>query len=201
MRNVQWNLHIGGSTVALSDSMKQSLFMGIIKPCSPLYKVASMRICERFRPNILPAKTPKAAPLADWPLEDRPRYLMGVGTPQNILEAIERGVDMFDCVMPTRNGRNGLLFTAEGTINIKNKKWESCFEPIDPDSNAEADRVYTLAYLHHLIRAEEILGLQICSIHNLTFYLWLVREARRHILDGDYAYWKSSMLDKLGRRL
>ena len=131
----------------------------------------------------------------------KPRYLMGVGTPQNILEAIERGVDMFDCVMPTRNGLNGLLFTAEGTINIKNKKWESCFEPIDPNSTAEADRVYTLAYLHHLIRAEEILGLQICSIHNLAFYLWLVREARRHILEGDYAVWKSGMIDKLGRRL
>lgn len=133
--------------------------------------------------------------------KDRPRYLMGVGTPQNILEAIERGVDMFDCVMPTRNGRNGLLFTSEGTINIKNKKWENCFEPIDPNSTAEADRVYTLAYLHHLIRAEEILGLQICSIHNLTFYLWLVKEARRHILAGDYVVWKSGMIDKLGRRL
>lgn len=133
--------------------------------------------------------------------KDRPRYLMGVGTPQNILEAIERGVDMFDCVMPTRNGRNGLLFTAEGTINIKNKKWENCFEPIDPTSVAEADRVYTLAYLHHLIRAEEILGLQICSIHNLRFYLWLVGEARRHILAGDYGHWKSGMLQKLGRRL
>ena len=133
--------------------------------------------------------------------KDRPRYLMGVGTPQNILEAIERGVDMFDCVMPTRNGRNGLLFTAEGTINIKNKKWESCFEPIDPTSSAEADRVYTLAYLHHLIRAEEILGLQICSIHNLRFYLWLVGEARRHIFAGDYAAWKGSMIEKLGRRL
>ena len=133
--------------------------------------------------------------------KDRPRYLMGVGTPQNILEAIERGVDMFDCVMPTRNGRNGLLFTAEGTINIKNKKWESCFEPIDPDSSAEADRVYTLAYLHHLIRAEEILGLQICSIHNLRFYLWLVGEARRHILAGDYSTWKGMMVEKMGRRL
>ena len=133
--------------------------------------------------------------------KDRPRYLMGVGTPQNLLEAIERGVDMFDCVMPTRNGRNGLLFTAEGTINIKNKKWESCFEPIDPTSSAEADRVYTLAYLHHLIRAEEILGLQICSIHNLRFYLWLVGEARRHILAGDYATWKGAMVQKLGRRL
>jgi queuine tRNA-ribosyltransferase len=133
--------------------------------------------------------------------KDRPRYLMGVGTPQNILEAIERGVDMFDCVMPTRNGRNGLLFTAEGTINIKNKKWESCFEPIDPDSAAEADRVYTLAYLHHLIRAEEILGLQICSIHNLRFYLWLVGEARRHILAGDYSTWKCIMVEKMGKRL
>ena len=124
---------------------------------------------------------------------DRPRYLMGVGTPQNLLEAIERGVDMFDCVMPTRNGRNGLLFTAEGTINIKNKKWETCFEPVYKD--------YTLAYLHHLIRAEEILGLQICSIVNLRFYLWLVGEARRHIVDGDFASWKAALLPQLGRRL
>ena len=133
--------------------------------------------------------------------KDKPRYLMGVGTPANILEAIERGVDMFDCVMPTRNGRNGLLFTARGTINIKNKKWEDCFEPIDPDSRAEADRVYTLAYLHHLIRAEEILGLQICSIHNLAFYLWLVETAREHIIVGDYTQWKASILPDLSRRL
>lgn len=133
--------------------------------------------------------------------KDRPRYLMGVGTPINILEAIERGVDMFDCVMPTRNGRNGLLFTAHGTINIKNKKWESCFDPIDPESTAECDRTYTLAYLHHLIRAEEILGLQICSIHNLTFYLWLVRTARQHIIDGDYGQWKASIISELGRRV
>ena len=125
--------------------------------------------------------------------KDRPRYLMGVGTPQNLLEAIERGVDMFDCVMPTRNGRNGLLFTAEGTINIKNKKWETCFETIYKD--------YTLAYLHHLIRAEEILGLQICSIINLKFYLNLVGEARKHIIEGDYAAWKASMTARLGRRL
>ena len=140
---------------------------------------------------------------------DRPRYLMGVGTPQNLLEAIERGVDMFDCVMPTRNGRNGLLFTAEGTINIKNKKWESCFDvTVDsliapgtttPSSNNSTP--YTLAYLHHLIRAEEILGLQICSIHNLRFYLWLVGEARRHILQGDYDTWKSQLLPRLGKRL
>ncbi|MBQ0016582.1 MAG: tRNA guanosine(34) transglycosylase Tgt [Bacteroidales bacterium] len=133
--------------------------------------------------------------------KDKPRYLMGVGTPQNLLEAIERGVDMFDCVMPTRNGRNGLLFTAHGTINIKNKKWEDCFEPIDPESGAEADRVYTLAYLHHLIKAEELLGLQICSIHNLTFYLWLVRTARKHILDGTFMQWKSSIMPELGKRL
>ena len=146
---------------------------------------------------------------------DRPRYLMGVGTPINLLEAIERGVDMFDCVMPTRNGRNGLLFTSEGTINIKNKKWETCFEPIDSlfgaASKVDVDEAatdhplalqgYTLAYLHHLIRAEEILGLQICSIVNLKFYLWLVGEARKHILDGDYAAWKSLMVGKLGRRL
>lgn len=143
---------------------------------------------------------------------DRPRYLMGVGTPQNLLEAIERGVDMFDCVMPTRNGRNGLLFTPEGTINIKNKKWESCFDitvdqlidnnrPLPSDRTKPEGTPYTLAYLHHLIRAEEILGLQICSIHNLRFYLWLVGEARRHILDGTFAPWKSAMVQQLGRRL
>lgn len=133
--------------------------------------------------------------------KDKPRYLMGVGTPQNILEGIERGVDMFDCVMPTRNGRNGLLFTPHGTINIKNHKWADCFQPIDPESRAQADRVYTLAYLHHLIRAQEILGLQICSIHNLTFYLWLVTQAREHILAGDYTQWKASILPELGRRV
>lgn len=133
--------------------------------------------------------------------KDRPRYLMGVGTPSNLLESIERGVDMFDCVMPTRNGRNGLLFTAHGTINIKNKKWEDCFEPIDPESDAECDHVYTLAYLHHLIKAEEILGLQICSIHNLAFYLRLVKMARQHIIQGDFGPWKASMLQELGRRV
>jgi queuine tRNA-ribosyltransferase len=133
--------------------------------------------------------------------KDRPRYLMGVGTPANLLEAIERGVDMFDCVMPTRNGRNGMLFTWNGTVNIKNKKWETCFEPIDPTSQAEADRVYTYAYLHHLIKAEELLGLQIASIHNLTFYLTLVRTARQHIIDGDFAQWKASVMPNLMRRI
>lgn len=130
-----------------------------------------------------------------------PRYLMGVGTPENILEAIERGVDMFDCVMPTRNGRNGMLFTAHGTINIKNKKWEDCYEPIDPDGPVTADREYTLAYLHHLIRTEELLGLQIASLHNLGFYLWLVRSAREHILAGDYTGWKASLLPMLMKRI
>lgn len=132
---------------------------------------------------------------------DKPRYLMGVGTPANILEAIERGVDMFDCVMPTRNGRNGMLFTWQGTINIKNKKWEHCFEPIDPSSTAEADRCYTLAYLHHLIKSEEILGLQVASIHNLAFYLSLVRSARQHILDGDFPQWKESVVKNIMRRI
>lgn len=129
--------------------------------------------------------------------KDRPRYLMGVGTPANLLEAIERGVDMFDCVMPTRNGRNGMLFTWNGTVNIKNKKWEHCFEPIDPESPAEADRVYTFAYLHHLIKSEELLGLQIASIHNLTFYLSLVRAARAHIVAGDFSSWKAAVLPRL----
>ena len=143
---------------------------------------------------------------------DRPRYLMGVGTPQNILEAIDRGVDMFDCVMPTRNGRNGLLFTPDGTINIKNKKWESCFDItvndlIPPQQTENIDfpsafrTPYTLAYLHHLIRADEILGLQICSIVNLRFYLWLVGQARCHIIAGDFAQWKSALLPSLGRRV
>lgn len=133
--------------------------------------------------------------------KDKPRYLMGVGTPQNILEAIERGVDMFDCVMPTRNGRNGMIFTSQGTINIKNKKWEREFTPLDPAITCYVDEQYTLAYLHHLIKADELLGLQICSIHNLSFYLWLVRQAREHIIAGDYAAWKSVMVKRLAVRL
>ena len=132
---------------------------------------------------------------------DRPRYLMGVGTPINILEAIDRGVDMMDCVMPTRNGRNGLLFTPEGTMNMRNRKWADDFSPIWADSPSVVDRVYSRAYLRHLIISQEILGLQIASIHNLTFYLWLVREARRHIVDGTFPSWKVSMVEKLGRRL
>ena len=133
--------------------------------------------------------------------QDKPRYLMGVGTPENILEAISLGVDMFDCVMPTRNGRNGMLFTTEGVINIKNKKWDRDFSPIDPAGLSFVDVDYSKAYLRHLIKADEILGLQICSIHNLSFYLWLVREARKHILEGDFVTWKESTIKKVTRRL
>ncbi len=132
---------------------------------------------------------------------DKPRYLMGVGTPINLLEGIERGVDMFDCIMPTRNGRNGQLFTRFGTINIRNKKWADDFSPIDPDGHCSVDTLHTKAYLHHLIKVEEILGLQIASIHNLAFYLWLVKEARKHILEGDFSSWKSSMVKQLSNRL
>ena len=132
--------------------------------------------------------------------KDRPRYLMGVGTPQNILEAIERGVDMFDCVMPTRNGRNAMLFTYQGTMNMRNKKWEHDFSPIDPDG-CETDRLHTKAYLHHLFKAQELLALQLASIHNLYFYLRLVGDARQHIIEGDFTSWKRSVIDNLGRRI
>lgn len=132
--------------------------------------------------------------------QNKPRYLMGVGTPANLLENIERGVDMFDCVMPTRNGRNGMLFSDHGTINIKNKKWERCFEPITVGGIPMEDG-YTYAYLHHLIKSEEILGLQIASIHNLRFYLWLVSTAREHILAGDYTEWKAGILPNLMTRV
>ena len=132
--------------------------------------------------------------------KDRPRYLMGVGTPQNILETIERGVDMFDCVMPTRNGRNALLFTYNGTMNMRNKKWENDFTPIDP-AGCDVDRVYTKAYLHHLFKAKELLAMQIGSIHNLAFYLRLVTDARQHIEQDDFVTWKKSVIDQLGQRL
>lgn len=133
--------------------------------------------------------------------QDKPRYLMGVGTPVNILENIARGVDMFDCVMPTRNGRNGMLFTSEGIINIKNQKWAKDFSPVDPNGTSYVDHNYTKAYLRHLLKSNELLGGQIASIHNLAFYLWLVREARKHILDGTFATWKDVMVEKLSRRL
>ncbi len=131
--------------------------------------------------------------------QDKPRYLMGVGTPWNILENIERGVDMFDCVMPTRNGRNAMLFTYEGTLNMKNKKWEDDFSPLDPQG-CDIDRVTTKAYLHHLFKAGEYLALQIASIHNLAFYLRLVTDAREHIINGDFTQWKSSVISDMQRR-
>lgn len=132
--------------------------------------------------------------------KDKPRYLMGVGTPQNILEAIERGVDMFDCVMPTRNGRNAMLFTYQGTMNMRNKKWEKDFSPIDADG-CEIDRLHTKAYLHHLFKAQELLAMQIASIHNLAFYLRLVGDARKHIEQGDFTIWKASVIHQLGQRI
>lgn len=133
--------------------------------------------------------------------EDKPRYLMGVGTPINILENIALGIDMFDCVMPTRNARNGMLFTAHGTINIKNKKWENDFSPIDPMGITEVDTYYSKAYVRHLFIAKEMLGKQIASIHNLGFYVWLTREARKHIIAGDFAIWKDKMVSQMNIRL
>jgi len=133
--------------------------------------------------------------------KDKPRYLMGVGTPVNLLENIALGVDMFDCVLPTRNARNGMLFTAEGTINIKNKKWESDFSPIDSSGYCYADLDYTKAYLRHLFTVNEMLGKQIATLHNLSFYLWLVREARKHILEGSFRSWKEKMVRQMQVRL
>ena len=133
--------------------------------------------------------------------KDKPRYLMGVGTPANILESIARGVDMFDCVMPTRNGRNGMLFTKQGIINMRNKKWEADFSPIEEDGASYVDTLYSKAYLRHLFHAQELLAMQIASLHNLAFYLWLVGEARRHIIAGDFSRWQPVMLENVSRRL
>ncbi len=133
--------------------------------------------------------------------KDKPRYLMGVGTPENILEGIALGIDMFDCVMPTRNGRNGMLFTRNGIINIKNKRWEDDFSPVDENGTSFVDHVYTKAYLRHLFVAKEMLGPMIASQHNLAFYLWLVGEARKHIVEGDFASWKEMMVKKVTQRI
>lgn len=133
--------------------------------------------------------------------KDKPRYLMGVGTPVNILENIALGIDMFDCVMPTRNARNGMLFTSEGIINIRNKKWENVHEPIDVNGTSFVDSKYSKAFLRHLFSAKEMLGPQIASLHNLAFYLWLVREARKHILNNTFSTWKNEMVKKLDQRL
>jgi queuine tRNA-ribosyltransferase len=133
--------------------------------------------------------------------QDRPRYFMGVGTPANMLEAIDRGVDMMDCVMPTRNGRNGMLFTQHGIMNMRNKKWADDFTPLQEDGASVVDHVYSKAYVRHLFIANELLAMQIASIHNLAFYLWLMGEARKHIIDGDFKTWKTSMVERVTRRL
>jgi queuine tRNA-ribosyltransferase len=155
--------------------------LSVGEPADEMYKHAD--ICC----NILP--------------EDKPRYLMGVGTPENLLECIALGVDMFDCVMPTRNARHGMIFTREGIRNMKNKKYERDFSPLDPDSDLFADQYYSKSYVRHLIRANEYLGYIITSLHNLRFYLWLMGEARKHILEGDFAEWKPKMVEKITRRL
>ena len=155
--------------------------LSVGEPAEELYKHTEL-VC-----NILP--------------EEKPRYLMGVGTPQNLLECIALGVDMFDCVMPTRNARNGMLFTSEGIINIKNKKWENDHTPIDPNGISSVDKRYSKAYLRHLMISKEMLGAQIASIHNLTFYLWLMKEARKHILEGDFYDWKNKMTKNVVNRL
>ena len=133
--------------------------------------------------------------------EDKPRYLMGVGTPVNILENIALGVDMFDCVIPTRNARTGTVYTWNGVMNIKNKKWEKDFSPLDPAGSAEVDKIYSKSYVRHLLRANEILALNILSTHNLAFYLDLVREARKHIITGDFAEWKNKMVVHLSTKI
>ncbi len=133
--------------------------------------------------------------------QDKPRYLMGVGTPENILEAIERGVDMFDCVMPTRNGRNGMIFTSQGIMNMKNEKWKNDFSPLDETGTSYVDHAYTKAYLRHLFVSKELLAMQIASIHNLAFYLWLVAEARKQIMQGTFTSWKREMVSRLSTRL
>ena len=155
--------------------------LSVGEPAEEMYAMADL-VCE-----ILP--------------KDNPRYLMGVGTPANILENIALGVDMFDCVMPTRNGRNGMIFTSEGIINIKNKKWEDDFSPLDPNSDQYVDQTYSKAYVRHLFAANEFLGRQIASIHNLSFYLWLVGEARKNIIEGTFSSWKAIMVKKVQQRL
>jgi queuine tRNA-ribosyltransferase len=155
--------------------------LSVGEPAEDMYRIADL-VCR-----ILP--------------QDKPRYLMGVGTPENILEGIALGIDMFDCVMPTRNARNGMLFTSEGIINIRNEKWKNDFSPVDPMAHTFVDGDYSKAYLRHLFIGSEYLAGMIASVHNLGFYLWLVREARKHIIQGDFASWKEAMVKKVKQRL
>lgn len=169
-------------TIASHDSVGNAIGgLSVGEPDEELYSMTDL-VC-----SILP--------------KEKPRYLMGVGTPVNLLECISMGVDMFDCVMPSRNGRHGMLFTSEGIINIKNEKWEFDFSPIDINGTASIDKVYTKAYLRHLIKSKENLGIQIATIHNLAFYLALVKEARKQILAGTFSAWKDQMIPKLKNRL
>ena len=168
--------------IAAKDSPGNAIGgLSVGEPAAEMYAITQV-VCER-----LP--------------EDKPRYLMGVGTPINILENIALGIDMFDCVMPTRNARNGMLFTAQGTLNIKNKKWENDFSPIDTENYCYVDMDYTKAYLRHLFTVNEILGKQIATLHNLSFFMWLVREARKHILAGNFSQWKNQMCRQMDNRL
>jgi len=155
--------------------------LSVGEPAEEMYRVTDM-VCQ-----ILP--------------KDKPRYLMGVGTPANILECIALGIDLFDCVLPTRNARHGTLYTADGVMNMKNAKWKNDFSPIDEDSPCPTSRFYSKAYLRHLLHSEEILAAQIASLHNLSFFLWLVGEARKHIAAGDFTVWKNEMVERVGRRL
>lgn len=155
--------------------------LSVGEPAEEMYRITDM-VCQ-----ILP--------------KDKPRYLMGVGTPTNILECIALGIDMFDCVLPTRNARHGLLYTAEGAINFRNSKWKMDFNPIDENSPSPMSRTYSKSYLHHLLRSKEILGAQIASLHNLSFFLWLVGEARKHLQAGDFSAWKAEMVRKVEQRL
>jgi queuine tRNA-ribosyltransferase len=186
-----WGINQGGTYADIRiDHMKRIADLDL-----PGYAIGGLAVGETAQEmyDIIDAVEP-------YMPANKTRYLMGVGTPQNILEGIERGVDMFDCVMPTRNGRNAMLFTYNGTMNMRNKKWEMDFSPID-HGGCETDRIYTKAYLHHLFKAQELLAMQIASIHNLAFYLRLVTDARQHIEQGDFVAWKRSIIDQLGRRI
>ena len=171
---------ISAETIAKAD-MPGNAIGGVCHPTGHLYEITEF-VCD-----ILP--------------KEKPRYLMGVGTPKDLLECISLGVDMFDCVMPTRNGRNGTLFTTKGVINIRNKKWKFDFTPIDKDLGGYVSTHYSKAYLNHLFHVHEILGFQIASIHNLRFYLWIVKEARKHILIGDYTSWKKNILNSISNKI
>ena len=215
-----WSLHIAGSTGVLTSLMLQRDKYGYTQNLFPIvqggtYKDLRKESCEYIASKNatgnaiggLSVGEPEAMMYeicdlcCDHLPKDKPRYLMGVGTPWNILECISMGIDMFDCVMPTRNGRNAMLFTTKGVINIDNKKWEHDFSPIDDGFDCEVSNYYSKAYLRHLLRSKEILGLTIASIHNLAFYMWLVAEARKKIKEDNFLSWKETMIIQLKQKL